>query len=169
MQAGGSVAVTVPAGGADEVSGMLTELALGQYRQRFEDEGYTSLQDICNAGLEDLVNDVCVKKPHAGRILTGAKERTAAGKLLAATSASADEVLVQLAKTPIVLGGDLALAQEETSHASGDEGAIATEDAWLFDKAKVDVNDCCLFYGHKKEEQVSAGNGTLLPKPTERC
>ena len=38
--------------------------------------------------------------------------------------------------------------------------AGGAEDVWLFDKAKVDVNDCCLFYGHKKEEQVSAGTGT---------
>ena len=50
---------------------------------------------------------------------------------------------------------------QETSHASGGEGAIGTEDVWLFDKAKVDVNDCCIFYGHNKEEQV--------PELTARC
>ena len=52
---------------------------------------------------------------------------------------------------------------QETSHASaegrdsGGTGAIGTEDVWLFDKAKVDVNDCCICYGHNKEEQVRNG------------
>ena len=65
------------AGGASDggqniptVQGLLESLEISQYRDTFLEEGYSLLEDLEELSLEELMDELGMKKPHAKRILT---------------------------------------------------------------------------------------------------
>jgi hypothetical protein len=54
------------------MEGLLAELGLTEYQQSLQDGGYRTLQDLRVATVDDLINDINVKKPHAKRIMAAA-------------------------------------------------------------------------------------------------